>query len=79
MNFSPESSPETVNEVVEIAEMYCVTVVPSTVTTQNGVFVKVGVAKVTPGRYLARVEVDGAQSPLDQGPDGTFTGPVVTL
>jgi len=41
--------------------------------------VRVGVAKVTPGRYLARVEVDGAQSPLDQGPEGTFTGPVVTL
>jgi hypothetical protein len=30
-------------------------------------------------RYLVRVQVDGAQSPLDVAADGTFAGPVVDL
>lgn len=37
------------------------------------------VAGLAPGDYLARVEVDGAQSALSFGPDGRATGPLVSL
>jgi hypothetical protein len=40
--------------------------------------VHVHVPGVTPAVYLARIQVDGAQSPLTSGPAG-FTGPVVDL
>ncbi|MBP2477018.1 hypothetical protein JOF53_005890 [Crossiella equi] len=36
------------------------------------------VSGVEPGRYLVRVQVDGAQSPLEHR-DGAFTGPVVRI
>jgi len=41
--------------------------------------VRVPVAGVAAARYLARVRVDGAQSPLEQAADGTFSGPVADL
>jgi hypothetical protein len=34
---------------------------------------------VAAGRYLVRVQVDGATSPLLPGADGTFAGPVADL
>jgi len=34
---------------------------------------------VPPGAYLARVRVDTAESPLETGPAGGFTGPIVTV
>jgi hypothetical protein len=39
-------------------------------------------ARVRPGAYLVRVQVDGAESLLDQGPDPAnpvFTGPLVNI
>ena len=37
------------------------------------------VVKVAKGNYLARVRVDGAETPLTAAADGTFTAPVVNL
>jgi hypothetical protein len=34
---------------------------------------------VASGEYLVRVEVDGAESPLDVGPDGRFKGPRIVF
>ena len=39
---------------------------------------QIGVPGVAASEYLVRVQVDGAQSPLDVGPAG-FTGPVVDI
>ena len=39
---------------------------------------QIGVPGVAAAEYLVRVQVDGAQSPLDVGPAG-FTGPVVDI
>ena len=41
--------------------------------------VRVAVAGVVPGRYLVRVDADGAQSPLEQDASGRFSGPVIDL
>lgn len=38
-----------------------------------------GVSGVRAGRYLVRVQVDGAESPLDVAPDGRFQGPLVEI
>jgi hypothetical protein len=43
------------------------------------VSVTFGVSGVRPGRYLVRVQVDGAESPLDVGPDGRFQSPQVEI
>jgi hypothetical protein len=40
--------------------------------------ITIAVPDVAAARYLVRVQVDGAQSPLEAGPGG-FTGPVVTI
>jgi hypothetical protein len=37
------------------------------------------VSGVRAGRYLVRVQVDGAESPLDVAPDGRFQGPLVEI
>lgn len=37
------------------------------------------VAGLTAGNYLARVDIDGAQSPLEQDSSGNYVGPTVTL
>jgi hypothetical protein len=39
----------------------------------------IAISGVTPGIYLVRVQVDGAESPLHTGPDGRYDGPVVVL
>ena len=41
--------------------------------------VRIPIAGVVPARYLVRVEVDGAQSGLQQDQSGVFSGPVVDL
>jgi hypothetical protein len=41
--------------------------------------VVVPVRDAVPGDYLVRVQVDGAQSVLATGPDGAYTGPLVSL
>ena len=38
-----------------------------------------GVERIFPGRYLARVQVDGAQSPLAVDADGRYSAPEVTI
>lgn len=41
--------------------------------------VAVPLGTTAPARYLARIRVDGAQSPLQTGPDGRFNGPLADL
>lgn len=38
----------------------------------------VPITEAKPGRYLVRVQVDGAESPLDIK-DGTFSGPTLDI
>jgi len=38
-------------------------------------FIDVPISEVEPGTYVARVQVDGAESPLDVGSDGRFSAP----
>jgi hypothetical protein len=42
-------------------------------------FVDVPIADVEPGAYLLRVQVDGAESPLDVDANGRFVAPQVTI
>jgi len=37
------------------------------------------ISGVASGQYLVRVQVDGAESPLEVGPDGRYSGPQVTI
>ena len=41
--------------------------------------VTVPTADVTPGDYLVRVQVDGAESPLDIDDNGAHVGPMVSI
>jgi hypothetical protein len=41
--------------------------------------VTVSVLGLKPGNYLARVRVDGAESPLDQDSEGKYVGPMVKI
>lgn len=34
---------------------------------------------IVPGSYLVRVQIDGAESPLESDPSGTFSGPLVQV
>jgi hypothetical protein len=57
-------------------------VAPSRVTTSPSgpeTLIEVPIAGVTPGTYLVRVTVDGAQSPLATDAAGAYTSPSITL
>ncbi len=41
--------------------------------------IAIPIADVVPGDYLARVQVDGAESPLDVDETGAFSGPKVSI
>jgi hypothetical protein len=45
----------------------------------GGHTVRMTLPALAPARYLLRVQVDGAQSALEQGADGRFSGPVADL
>jgi hypothetical protein len=41
--------------------------------------IRVSVLGIKPGNYLARVRIDGAESPLDQDSEGKYVGPMVKI
>jgi hypothetical protein len=56
-------------------------VAPASITSPGGPVREIDVpyAGVTPGEYLVRVAVDGAESPLDVDPSGAYVSPAVVL
>ena len=52
---------------------------PATPLTADSGTVVFPVRRVRPGTYLARIQVDGAESRLDVAPSGAFSDPKVTL
>lgn len=65
------------NELVTTgAHAYTFVAPPRPADTSTLTFTTVG---VVPGSYLVRIQVDGADSPLDVSPAGTYSEPRVTL
>lgn len=76
---SPPGSPEAVPRAYSFAAPPRIQLSPPTSPPSSSASVTVPVTGVRAGRYLVRVQVDGAESPLGADPSGRFDSPQVLI